>query len=70
MRSDNPLQVDVAMPVIDIGGGVTGFLTDRVGVGWDVRRFQSLAGKEGRGISIGEEQISYWRASMMLALRY
>jgi hypothetical protein len=70
VRSDNPLPIAVTLGAIDVGGGVTGFLTDRVGVGWDVRRFQSLGGEEGRGISIGEEEISYWRATMLVVLRY
>jgi hypothetical protein len=70
VRSNNPLQVKATLPAVDVGGGVTGFLTDRVGIGWDVRRFFSIDGNEGRGISIGEEQISFWRATMALALRY
>lgn len=61
------------LAAIDIGGGVTGFLTDRVGLSWDVRRFQSVGGMVG-GLSIGPEQrpeqLSFWRANMALAFRY
>jgi hypothetical protein len=45
-------------------------LSDRIGVNWDIRRFRSVGGSEGTGISFGQEQVSFWRASMGLALRY
>jgi hypothetical protein len=66
------VQVSSTLPAMDVGGGVTGFLSDRVGVSWDVRYFGSLRrGRSVSGISIGgEEQLSFWRASMALALRY
>jgi hypothetical protein len=60
--------VQSSLAAIDVGGGVTGFLTDRVGVCWDVRYFRSLNG-ESRGFSIGNEQLSYWRAMMAGAFR-
>jgi hypothetical protein len=34
-----------------------------------VRHFQSFGGEE-RGLSTGKEQISFWRATMAVALRY
>ena len=52
-----------------LAGGVTGFLTDRVGLNWDVRYFRSVGGKEDTGLSIGKEQISFWRATMGVAIR-
>jgi len=57
-----------SLGAMDVGGGVTGFLTDRVGVCWDVRYFRSLNGGS-RGFSIGSEQLSYWRAMMAIAIR-
>jgi hypothetical protein len=57
-----------SLAAMDVGGGVTGFLTDRVGVCWDVRYFRSLNG-ESRFFSIGNEQLSYWRAMMAVAIR-
>ena len=63
------LGVDTTLGVANFGGGVTGFLTDRVGVNWDVRYFRSFGGKEGTGLSIGREQLSFWRASMGVAIR-
>jgi hypothetical protein len=61
--------VDTSLGVWDFGGGATGFLTDRVGLNWDVRYFRSVGGKEGTGLSFGKEQISFWRASMGVAIR-
>lgn len=73
-RSDDffgVLRVASTLPAVDIGGGVTGFLTDRIGVNWDVRHFRSLKGApEGRGLSVGAEQLSFWRANVALAIRY
>ena len=64
-------QVADVLAVADIGGGVTGFITNRVGLCWDVRHFGTIGGKPGdRGVSIGAEQLSFWRASMGLAIRY
>jgi hypothetical protein len=60
------------MPTFDVGGGVTGFLTRRIGLNWDVRHFRTIRGRaEGVGLSIGGgEQLSFWRANMALAIRY
>ena len=59
------------LPTLSLGGGVTGFLSNRVGMNWDVRRLSTLRG-EGQtlGNSLGEEQLSLWRATMSVALRY
>ena len=63
------LSIDTTLGVANFGGGVTGFVTDRVGVNWDVRYFRSFGGKEGTGLAIGREQLSFWRASMGVAIR-
>ena len=68
-RGDLPAASTIA--ALDVGGGVTGFLTERVGLNWDVRRFWSIAGTDReQGLSFGPEQLSFWRASMALAFRY
>jgi hypothetical protein len=55
----------------DIGGGAIGFVTNRVGVCWDVRRFRNVVRSgQTRGVSVDTERLSYWRASMALAIRY
>jgi len=55
---------------IDVGGGVQGYLTNRIGVGWDVRRISSISKAEEAGISFGRKDVSFWRASMALVIRY
>jgi hypothetical protein len=63
--------VTSTLPAMDLGGGVTGFLTNRFGVNWDVRYFRSLRRTDtGSGVSFGAEELSFWRASMALAIRY
>jgi hypothetical protein len=65
------LTVRSTLPAMDVGGGVTGFLTNRFGVNWDVRYFRSFGGKdEGIGVSKGPEELSFWRAHMALAVRF
>jgi hypothetical protein len=61
--------VSRTLPVMSIGGGANGFLSDRIGVSWDLRYFRSLGAPEGRGVSIGQEKLSFWRASMALVIR-
>jgi len=63
-------QVAETMGAIDVGGGVQGFLTNRIGVGWDVRRFNGISKTGDLGLSFGREQVSFWRASMALVIRY
>jgi hypothetical protein len=63
------LNVATTLGVVDFGGGATGFLTDRVGLNWDVRYFRSVGGKEGTGLSFGREQISFWRTTMGVVIR-
>jgi len=74
VRTTTSLDVfDVAriIPAIDVGGGALGFLTNRVGVCWELRRFQSVgSNREGAGLSFGEEHLSFWRATMAVVFRY
>ena len=58
------------LPAMDVGGGATGFLSKRIGLNWEARYFRSVGGKELRGVSFGTEQLSFWRASMALVIRY
>ena len=63
--------VAAVMPVVDAGGGVLAFLTNRVGFSGDVRRFQRIGSKTGNtGLSFGEERLSFWRATMAAVIRY
>jgi hypothetical protein len=67
---ENALAVSTTMPAIDIGGGVTGFLTEKIGLNWEARYFTSVGEGKVRGLSFGPEHISFWRASMGLVLKY
>lgn len=60
------------MGAINLGGGVTGFVSDRIGLGWDLRYFRRVTGgpDPSTGLLFGREtQLSFWRASMSLVVR-
>jgi hypothetical protein len=63
------LPVSDTLPAIDLGFGVSGFVTDKVGFSWDLRHFRSFGRKEDGDASFGG-RLSFWRASMALAFRY
>jgi hypothetical protein len=65
----NVLQVSERLKAMDLGAGVTGFISRRVGVSWDVRYFRSIDRTIQSGLSFGSEQLSFWRASMAVAIR-
>jgi hypothetical protein len=52
----------------NVGGGATGFLTERVGLSWELRHFRSVTTKP-EGYSLAGARLSYWRATMSLAIR-
>jgi hypothetical protein len=56
---------------IDLGGGLIGFFTERVGVRWDVRYFRSVSDPGGtEDVASGSASLSFWRANMALVLKY
>jgi hypothetical protein len=67
----NVFDTSSVTPMLDVGVGVVGFLTNRTGVYWELRRFQSVGGDTGKvGLSWGDEHLSFWRATMGVAIRY
>ena len=67
----SPFDVSKVIPAVDVGVGVVAFLTNRLGVSWDVRRFQSVGrGAVDVGLSFGGESLSFWRATMAAVIRY
>jgi hypothetical protein len=67
----NALSITENLPAFNVGGGVTGFLSETWGVSWDLRYFRSMSEPEGgTGTSIGSPRLSFWRANFALALRY
>jgi hypothetical protein len=69
--SFNVFDINEVLPHFDVGAGAVGFLTNRVGVAWDLRRFQSLHGATNTPVApFGEEKLSFWRATMSFVIRY
>jgi len=66
------LHVSRTLPAMDVGGGVTGFFNDHVGLNWEVRHFRSLGGDgQTTGVTfVGTEKLSFWRATMAVAFKY
>lgn len=65
------LRVVRTLGAVDVGGGVTGFLNESVGLNWDLRYFRTVGGSsELRGVNFGAERLSFWRATMAVAFRY
>jgi hypothetical protein len=66
--------VSDTLTAIDVGGGVTGFLSNHVGVSWDLRYFSGIGGqpKEPGILKPGytDQRLSFWRANMALAIRF
>jgi len=65
--------IDDVVPAFDVGAGAIGFVTNKVGVSWEIRRFESLGGSNQlAGLTIGgaRERLTFWRASMALVVRY
>jgi hypothetical protein len=64
------LRVSMARPALNIGAGVTGALSDRTGVSWELRHFRTLGEGSPAGSSFGPQELSFWRANMALVIRY
>lgn len=65
------LRISNSLAAIDFGGGAVGFVTRQVGIAWEIRRFRSFSeNRELRGRSVAPEQLSFWRATMAIAIRY
>ena len=63
------VDTDMTRPTFDLGGGVTGALSDRTGLSWDLRYFRSFAGVEDP-LGLGAERLSFWRANMAAVIRF
>jgi Outer membrane protein beta-barrel domain len=68
-REDSLGVLSRSRPAFDIGFGATGFLSHRFGVNWEVRRFQTIGTGDVQGFSFEPEQLSFWRATIALAIR-
>ena len=68
-QANDLFDASVNMKALDLGGGVTGFLTNRIGLNWDVRHFRNI-GESPVIEAFGPAGLSFWRAQMALAIRY
>jgi hypothetical protein len=69
--SFNVFDLAKVIPQVDVGAGIVAFLTNRVGVSWEIRRFQSIGSDTKEvGLSLGGESLSFWRATMAAVIRY
>jgi hypothetical protein len=64
------LPVKDTVGIYNVGGGVVGFLTKRVGVAWEVRRFSTVKGAPPPAPVTTGGRLAFWRASMALVIRY
>jgi hypothetical protein len=65
--------LSTTVPAFDVGVGAVGFLTNSVGVSWELRRFQDIGSNisHENGVTFGQEQhLSFWRATMAFVFRY
>ena len=53
-----------------VGGGVTGYFTNTVGVRFDLRYMRHVNEDESPGVGLGPTRLSLWRASIGISLRY
>jgi hypothetical protein len=64
--------VTLNVMTIDVGGGATGFLSETVGLNWDLRYFRNITGApdpDNPGLSFGAPRLSFWRLTMGVVLR-
>jgi hypothetical protein len=54
----------------NVGGGAVGFITDRTGVRFDLRRFSYVKSAEATGVSFDRETMSYWTATVGVVFRH
>jgi hypothetical protein len=54
---------------LDIGGGVIGFVSPRAGARFELRHFKNLTDGSG-AVTIGGTNLSFWRVTAGLVLRY
>lgn len=62
--------VDEELLGLSLGGGVIGFVTERTGVRFDLRRIKAVTGADGPFNRPGVSRLSFWRATAGITLRY
>ena len=63
--------VDTSDLGINVGGGISGFFSDNVGLRGDLRYFRQLREKEGDGaLDVGLGDLKFWRGSLGVVFRF
>lgn len=67
-------RVDLNLLGMNIGGGAVGFLSDRVGLRFDLRYFRKIEGPDEQTldppVSIGPIRLRYWNISLGVVFKY
>ena len=64
------LLISSTLPTLDVGGGVTGFLSERIGLGWDVRYFRSLGTEKNAARALAPSSSHSGGRTWRSAIRY
>jgi opacity protein-like surface antigen len=62
------LGADMTRPAFDVGGGVSGALSERTALSWELRYFRSFRGNIDP-IGNGLERLFFWRGNMAFVIR-
>jgi len=71
--ADDLFEVDSTSWGMNVGGGVAGFFSDKIGLQGDVRYFRSLKDTEANGedsFDLGLGSFSFWRGTVGLVFRF
>jgi hypothetical protein len=54
---------------LDVGGGVVGFVSPRAGARFELRHFKNLT-RNSEAVTLGSTQLSFWRLTAGIVLKY
>ncbi len=64
------LPVIMTRPAVNVGGGVTGFIAERIGLNWELRYFHSVGAEQNfTGTNFDAQRLSFFRANMALVVK-
>jgi hypothetical protein len=73
-RAQDPLPIDLNLLGMNLGGGATGFLSDRIGVRFDLRYFRNVQGPDEDElefpVGIPPIRLRYWTFSAGVVVKY
>ena len=72
--TQNVFPVDLNLTGMNLGGGATGFISDRLGLRFDLRYFRKIEGPDeltlDPPISLGPIRLRYWTTSIGVVFKY